>query len=96
MTKQEAEQLIQKRGFRIWAILGNREFQAMDADGINLFVDWEQDNFRLVWMVPRSIFQVTCPECGPFSWDKQFYRMYGRFKNLIEEIVCKMDGGNRD
>lgn len=96
MTKQEAEQLIQKRGFRIWAILGDREFQAMDADGINLFVDWEQDNFRLVWMVPRSIFQVTCPECGSFFWDKQFYRMYGRFKNLIKEIVCKMDGGNRD
>lgn len=40
MTRQEAEQLIRERGFRIWAILGEREFQAMDEGGINLFVDW--------------------------------------------------------
>ena len=96
MTRQEAEQLIRERGFRIWAILGEKNSRLwMKVELISL---WTGGRIISVsaWMVPRSIFQVTCPECSPFSWDKQFYRMYGRFKNLIEEIVCKMDGGNRD
>lgn len=86
MTKRQAEDMLEKRGFQIWAVHNMREFQAMDRWGINLFVDWEKDSFRLAWSIPKTIFTLNCPECSPFSSQTQFEKMYFGFKKQVRKL----------
>lgn len=86
MTKIQAEDLLEKRGFQIWAVHNMREFQAMDRWGINIFVDWEEDSFRLAWSIPKTIFTLNCPECSPFSSQTQFEKIYFGFKKQVRKL----------
>lgn len=84
MTKEDAKNLIYERGFDIWAHLGTNEIQCMDKNGINLWVDWEQDEFRLAWILPRSMVQMKMPTCSPFSSNQHFEKIYNQMKEAVE------------
>lgn len=86
MTRRQAEDLIEKRGFQIWAVHNMREFRAMDRWGINIFVNWEEDSFRIAWSIPKTILTLNCPECSPFSSQTQFEKMYFGFKKQVRKL----------
>ena len=83
MSKEETRELAEKRGFSLWATLGGRKLQMMDHYGINLIVDPETQEFELAWGIPRSIFQINCPKCSPFSNEEHFNNMYRKFKQIV-------------
>ena len=83
MSKEEIRDLAEKRGFSLWATLGGRKLQMMDNYGINLIVDPETQEFELAWAIPKSIFQINCPKCSPFSNEEHFNNMYRKFKQVI-------------
>lgn len=86
MTKAQAEDMIKKRGFQVWAVLNTKMFQAIDRWGINLYVDWEEDIFSLGWNIPETIFNLSCPACSPFSSQAQFEKIYFRFKRQVRKL----------
>lgn len=83
MNKEETRELAEKRGFNLWATLGGKKLQMMDRDGINLIVDPETQEFELAWVIPKSIFQISCPKCSPFTNEEHFNKMYRKFKQTI-------------
>ena len=83
MNKEEIRELAEKRGFSLWATLGGKKLQMMDRDGVNLIVDPETQEFELAWMIPKSIFQISCPKCSPFTNEEHFNKMYRKFKQTI-------------
>ena len=83
MSKEEIRELAEKRGFSLWATLGGRKLQMMDSYGINLIVDPETQEFELAWVIPKSIFQINCPKCSPFSNEEHFNNMYRKFKQVV-------------
>lgn len=83
MNKEEIRELAEKRGFSLWATLGGKKLQMMDRDGINLIVDPETQEFELAWVIPKSIFQISCPKCSPFTNEEHFDKMYRKFKQTI-------------
>lgn len=83
MSKEETRELAEKRGFSLWATLGGRKLQMMDNYGINLIVDPETQEFELAWAIPKSIFQINCPKCSPFSNEEHFNNMYRKFKQVV-------------
>lgn len=83
MNKEETRELAEKRGFSLWATLGGKKLQMMDRDGINLIVDPETQEFELAWVIPKSIFQIGCPKCSPFTNEEHFNKMYRKFKQII-------------
>lgn len=83
MSKEETRELAEKRGFSLWATLGGKKLQMMDRDGINLIVDPETQEFELAWVIPKSIFQISCPKCSPFTNEEHFNKMYRKFKQTI-------------
>ena len=83
MNKEETRELAEKRGFSLWATLGGKKLQMMDRDGINLIVDPETQEFELAWIIPKSIFQISCPKCSPFTNEEHFNKMYRKFKQTI-------------
>lgn len=93
MAKQEAKNLIYERDFEIWAYLGTNEIQCMDKDGINLWVNWEKDEFRLAWAIPFSMIQLKLPTCGSFSNNHHFEKMYSQMKNAVKRYISAGSGG---
>ena len=83
MNKEETRELAEKRGFSLWATLGGRKLQMMDCYGINLIVDPETQEFELAWVIPKSIFQISCSKCSPFTNEEHFNKMYRKFKQTI-------------
>lgn len=86
MTRAEAEQLINQRGLTVWANVRNGDkhiMQCMDDLGINVFVDYESDEFSIEWMIPQSIFRVTSGKMSPFSRDDHYNKMMTRMKEII-------------
>lgn len=83
MSKEETRELAEKQGFSLWATLGGKKLQMMDRDGINLIVDPETQEFELAWVIPKSIFQISCPKCSPFTNEEHFNKMYRKFKQTI-------------
>lgn len=86
MTRAEAEQLISRRGLTVWANFRNGDkhiMQCMDDLGINVFVDYENDEFSIEWMIPQSIFRVTSSKMSPFSKDDHYNKMMTRMKEII-------------
>lgn len=83
MNKEETRGLAEKRGFSLWATLGGKKLQMMDRDGINLIVDPETQEFELAWAIPKSIFQISCPKCSPFTNEEHFDRMYRKFRQAV-------------
>lgn len=83
MNKEETRELAEKRGFSLWATLGGKKLQMMDREGINLIVDPETQEFELAWVIPKSIFQISCPKCSPFTNEEHFNKMYRKFKQTI-------------
>lgn len=83
MSKEETRELAEKRGFSLWATLGGRKLQMMDRYGINLIVDPETQEFELAWAIPKSIFQISCPKCSPFTNEEHFDRMYRKFRQAV-------------
>lgn len=92
MTKQEAKNLIYERDFEIWAYLGTNEIQCMDKDGINLWVNWDKDEFRLAWSIPFSIIQLKLPTCGSFSNNHHFEKMYNQMKDAVKRYISAGSG----
>lgn len=87
MTKEETRKLAEERGFSLWATLGGRRLQLMDRYGINLIVDPETQEFEMAWVIPKSIFQISCPKCSPFTNEEHFNKMYHKFRQTV--IACK-------
>lgn len=83
MNKEETRELAEKRGFSLWATLGGKKLQMMYRDGINLIVDPETQEFELAWMIPKSIFQISCPKCSPFTNEEHFNKTYRKFKQTV-------------
>ena len=83
MTKEEVKALAEKRGLELWATYGDGRLQFMDRHGINITVKPETASFEMGWMVPKSIFVISCPPCSPFDNDEHFYKMYRKFKRTV-------------
>ncbi len=83
MNKEGTRELAEKRGFSLWATLGGKKLQMMDRDGVNLIVDPETQEFELAWAIPKSIFQISCPKCSPFTNEEHFNKMYRKFKQTV-------------
>ena len=82
MTKEEVKILAKERGLELWATYGDK-LQFMDRYGINITVMPETASFEMGWMVPNSIFIISCPSCSPFDNDEHFKGMYRKFKRTI-------------
>lgn len=83
VTKEEVKTLAEKRGLELWATYGDGRLQFMDRHGINITVAPETASFEIGWMVPKSIFIISCPSCSPFDNDEHFYRIYRKFKRTV-------------
>lgn len=57
--------------------------QFIDDIGINVFINFDTQEFWMEYMIPRSIFSVKCPKCSPISNEEHFDKMYSKFKNCI-------------
>lgn len=85
MTRQECDELYHERGLTVWAIINDSQYQCLDEDlGISVTIDWEKDQFKLDYAVPRSVFKLTSGWMSPFSSDIQYPRMIKRFKEVVQ------------
>ena len=83
MTREEVKVLAEKRGFTLWATYGDGRLQFMDRHGINITVMPETASFEMGWMVPKSIFIISCPPCSPFDNAEHFNKIYRKFKLTV-------------
>lgn len=91
LSKEEIKNLAEERGFTHWATLGGSRLQFMDRWGINLFVNIEKEEFEFAWMIPKSIFQIICPSCSPFSNNEHFSKMYRNFKKTVRTMQYALE-----
>lgn len=92
MTKHEIVSMAELRGFTLWSTEQNNRgsvYHFMDQCGINLWVDHEA-HFRMEYLIPNSIFILSCPECSPFHNDNHFEKMYRKFKQEVLECWGSM------
>lgn len=83
MTKDEIIQIAEQKGFSLWATTEQgKKLQFMDYRGINLWVNLIDNSFEMAFIVPKSIFEVRCPNCSPFGGD-HFDNMYHRFRTMV-------------
>lgn len=87
MTRQEAKDLIYLRGFEVWATLGTGEFQAMDKNGINLWVNWETEKFRMAWNVPYTLINIRLEPCSAFDSDRCFQEKYNQMREVVKRYL---------
>ena len=86
-TQQEIEKQLTNNGFTVWAILGGKKIQAMDSFGINVIVDIsEEENFELIWQVPKSVAKITIGPCSPFHSLKHFLKMRLQMIDIIRPL----------
>lgn len=85
MGKEEIRKLAHDRGFTLWAIIGGITYQFMDDIGINLFVNTTDENFKMMYLVPHSIFRLECPDCSPFGSNTHFEKLYRKFRKEVVE-----------
>lgn len=91
MSREEIKKAAGEYGFCLYAIINRKSLQFLDPEGVNLFVDTEENSFHFEYMIPKSVFSVTCPECGPFIKDGEcsghFQKMYIRFQQRVSKFV---------
>lgn len=89
-TRKEIEEQLDRYDFTIWSISGNR-IQAMQYNsGINVLVTIdEEENFELVYNVPRSIAHVKIGTCSPFSNEKHFEKQLKSMISIVEDLSCR-------
>jgi hypothetical protein len=83
MTKNEVIACAESEGFWLWATVehGNK-LQFMDDHGINLWVNLNDCSFEMGYIVPKSVFELRCPNCSPFGGD-HFKNMYQKFEQMV-------------
>ena len=86
MERKEVEKLLEEYGtrFGLWAILsgGQEAYQFMDKGGINLKV-YSDNSFDFSYIIPGTIFQLTCPRCSPVTNQEHFMKMYRKFRKIV-------------
>lgn len=85
MERKEIEKLMEEYDtrFELWAILsGGQAYQFMDRSGINLQV-YSDGNFNFAYIIPGTIFQLTCPKCSPVTNQEHFMKMYRKFRKVV-------------
>jgi hypothetical protein len=69
-----------------WSTIRNdrgNSYQYMDKLGINIiFNDWD-NSFEFKWIIPNSIFNISCPNCSPYTNREHFDRMYQKFRLTV-------------
>lgn len=80
VSKNKIQKWLTEKGFTRWAVYhGSNTDQYMDADGVNLWINWESGNFRMEWMIPHSIFRIVSGDMFPVWKLDHLERMYNRF-----------------
>lgn len=70
-----------------------KQFIYIDQFGINVvFNEWDK-SFELTWIVPNTIFQLTCPNCSPYDYPGHFDRMYKKFVNIVADFKWSLEEG---
>lgn len=88
MELKEIEKLLKEYDttFQQWSIIttagSKKVYHFIDKYGINLNVS-EDNQFEFAFVVPKSIFQLQCPECSPFTNKEHFRNMYRKFRKIV-------------
>lgn len=91
MTREEVEKQLKDFGFSVYALRMNEgeliALNASDDDGINISVFMDQDNtFKLLYSVPKSIARVEIGPCSPFSSDVHVTKMLRQMRRVVMDI----------
>lgn len=75
-------ELAEKYNLTLWSTCrtdkGN-SYQYMDKLGINvMFNEWD-NSFEFMWLIPHTIFNISCPNCSPYTNKEHFEKMYQKF-----------------
>ena len=83
MTENEIVAFAKQEGFQLWATeeQGNK-LHFMDNRGINLWVKLNDCSFEMGYIVPKTVFELRCPNCSPFGGE-HFKKMYEKFRQTI-------------
>ncbi|MBY6948393.1 hypothetical protein [Clostridium botulinum] len=91
MDKKEIEDLMEQRGFTLWATLGNKKLQFLSNNDntdlvINCIINPETEEFEFKYLVSKSVMQLVNPKCSPFTNKKHFEGMLNKFMRAVEEL----------
>lgn len=91
MDKKEIEDLMEQRGFMLWATLGGKNLQFLSKNDnkdlvINCIINPETKEFEFKYLVPYSVMQLVNPKCSPFDDEKHFNGMLRKFMKAVEEL----------
>jgi hypothetical protein len=91
MNNTEIKELMNKRGFVLWATYGddNLHFLSKNEDNdlvINCIIYPKTKEFEFKYVVPHSIMQLINPKCSPFTNGKHFLKMLEKFMSVVNKI----------
>ncbi|MBY6918154.1 hypothetical protein [Clostridium botulinum] len=91
MDKKEIEDLIEERGFMLWATLGGKNLQFLSKNDnndlvINCIIYPETKEFEFKYLVPYSVIQLVNPKCSPFTDEKHFNKMLNKFMEVVNKL----------
>ena len=76
------KELAEAYDLTLWSTIrtdkGN-SYQYMDKLGINVMLNSWDNSFEFKWIIPNSIFNISCPTCSPYTNREHFDRMYQKF-----------------
>lgn len=94
-TRQEIIDLMNSRGFVPFSYCLPDSVQFVpkymyDSESsaiiVNVFVECEEERFKISWQTPRSINVLTTPFCSPITDDEHFNHMLVGLLNQAEMI----------
>jgi hypothetical protein len=89
------KELAEKYSLILWSTRktdkGN-SYQYMDKLGVNvMFNDWD-NSFEFMWIIPKSIFNISCPNCSPYTNKEHFEKMYQKFCIIVLTYSSTYEG----
>jgi hypothetical protein len=91
MERKEIEELMEQRGFDLWAILNGKNLQFLSRNNnsylvINCIINPNTKEFEFKYLVPYSIIQLVNPKCSPFTDEEHFGKMLNKFMKAVYKL----------
>lgn len=87
ITKEQADAILIPLGFTVYCYDGNHNPTYMNMRGINIFINLQENSFRIRCYVDQ-IFILDSLSASPFISTEynQFDRFYQRFINIMDKL----------